>query len=202
MTSRILLVSGPVRSGKSDYAEELTKAASEEAAVGAGGTNVSPEGLVAYLATAEAGDQEMADRIAAHQARRPQAWLTKEAPFRPAEAIQEAYAAGRRVMLLDCLTMLVSNWLCRLLPEEEQEQLLEQDYFSAIAQPVEEIFALIRSLQDVTLVIVTDETGWGLVPDNALGRLYRDLAGRINRQAAAAADQVWLVVMGLPQQLK
>lgn len=199
MTSRIVLVSGPVRSGKSDYAEELTKAASEKAAAA---TGVSPEELVAYVATAEAGDQEMASRIAAHQARRPQAWLTKEAPFHPAAAIQEAYAAGRRVLLLDCLTMLVSNWLCRLLPEEEQEQLLEQDYFSAMAQPVEEMFALIRSLEDVTLVMVTDEVGWGLVPDNALGRLYRDLAGRINRQAAAAADQAWLVVMGLPQQLK
>ncbi len=199
MTSRIVLVSGPVRSGKSDYAEELTKAASEKAAAA---TGVSPEELVAYVATAEAGDQEMASRIAAHQARRPQAWLTKEAPFHPATAIQEAYAAGRRVLLLDCLTMLVSNWLCRLLPEEEQEQLLEQDYFSAMAQPVEEMFALIRSLEDVTLVMVTDEVGWGLVPDNALGRLYRDLAGRINRQAAAAADQAWLVVMGLPQQLK
>ncbi|MEL7623248.1 MAG: bifunctional adenosylcobinamide kinase/adenosylcobinamide-phosphate guanylyltransferase [Clostridiales bacterium] len=199
MTSRIVLVSGPVRSGKSDYAEELTKAASEEAAAA---TGVSPEELVAYVATAEAGDQEMASRIAAHQARRPRAWLTKEAPFHPALAIQEAYAAGRRVLLLDCLTMLVSNWLCRLLPEEEQEQLLEQDYFNAMAQPVEEMLALIRSLEDVTLVMVTDEVGWGLVPDNALGRLYRDLAGRINRQAAAAADQAWLVVMGLPQQLK
>jgi adenosylcobinamide kinase/adenosylcobinamide-phosphate guanylyltransferase len=64
------------------------------------------------------------------------------------------------------------------------------------------MLALAKGWGDCTLVIVTNEVGWGLAPDNALGRLYRDVAGRVNRRAAALADQVWLVVMGLPQQLK
>jgi adenosylcobinamide kinase/adenosylcobinamide-phosphate guanylyltransferase len=199
VASTIILVSGPARSGKSDFAEELARQASERAAVG---TKTPPEELVAYLATAEAGDQEMAGRIAAHRARRPPAWLTREEPFWPARAMGEAYAAGRRVLLLDCLTMLVSNWLCRLLPDEVGSQLLERDYFPALTRSWEEMFALAQNWEDCTLVIVTNEVGWGLAPDNALGRLYRDLAGRVNRRTAARADQVWLVVMGLPQRLK
>ena len=103
MKSKLILVTGGARSGKSSYAESLVTAYSK-----------GREEKAAYLATAQALDQEMTERIRKHSSSRPRGWQTYEEPFWPHKAFQQAAEAGKEVMLLDCLTMLTSNWLCRL----------------------------------------------------------------------------------------
>ena len=166
----VTLVLGGARSGKSRYAERLV----EEA--GSGGT---------YCATAEAGDAEMAERIAAHRARRGPFWRTIEAPLELAPAIAAEATPGRPV-LVDCLTFWLSNLLL------------------AGRQPAREADELVSALRKAAgpVVIVANEVGMGLVPETPLGRCFRDAAGRLNQQVAALADRVVFVAAGLPLVLK
>jgi len=168
--SPVTLVLGGARSGKSRYAERLV----EEA--GSGGT---------YCATAEAGDAEMAERIAAHRARRGPFWRTIEAPLELAPAIAAEATPGRPV-LVDCLTFWLSNLLL------------------AGRQPAREADELVSALRKAAgpVVIVANEVGMGLVPETPLGRCFRDAAGRLNQQVAALADRVVFVAAGLPLVLK
>jgi adenosylcobinamide kinase/adenosylcobinamide-phosphate guanylyltransferase len=166
----ITLVLGGARSGKSRYAERLVEAAAES------GT---------YCATAEAGDDEMAARIAAHRARRGAFWRTIEAPLDIAEIVA-GEAAPSRPLLIDCLTL----WLSNLLLAE---------------RPILEEFATLRTaLRDAAgpVVLVANEVGLGLVPETPLGRRFRDEAGRLNQEIAAIADRVVFVAAGLPLALK
>jgi len=165
----ITLVLGGARSGKSRYAEELVEAA-------------APAGT--YCATAEAGDAEMADRIADHQARRSAFWRTIEAPLDVAAAI--ATADPDRPVVVDCLTLWLSNLMHAGLPLEDASATLSQALREA-AGPV---------------VLVANEVGLGLVPETALGRAFRDAAGRLNQAVAAVADQVVFIAAGLPLVLK
>ncbi len=194
MAGRIILISGPVRSGKSDYAETMAAALAAE--------QDTRHQTVAYIATAQPFDSEMEERIKLHRARRPDAWQTYEAPFEPWEAIQSGYEAGHRVFLLDCLTMLVTNWLCRQFPDPDTYQMIGEKEQQEVLDMLGRLHRAAAERDDLTLIIVTNEVGWGLVPEYPLGRLYRDLSGRSNRYMAEAAAQAWLVVMGLPLQLK
>jgi adenosyl cobinamide kinase/adenosyl cobinamide phosphate guanylyltransferase len=166
----LTLVTGGARSGKSDHAEHLAREA--------GGT-------VTFIATAEAGDEEMARRIARHRAQRPDGWRTVEAPADPAAAI---LAAEGSVVVLDCVTLLVSN----LLTSGGEEAVLAQ--VDAILRA--------RSAHAGSLIVVTNEVGLGIVPANALARLYRDVLGLANRIVAEAADTVVLMVSGIPVRVK
>ena len=164
------LVLGGARSGKSAYAESLF--------AGAGAV---------YVATAEAIDDEMRDRIARHRARRGAQWTTVEAPLDLAGALgaplPDASGAG---VLVDCLTV----WLGNLMHagrdiDREARTLLES-----------------LAVAEVPLVLVANEVGLGVVPENALARAFRDHAGRLNQALAARADRVVLVTAGLPLDLK
>ena len=165
----ITLVLGGARSGKSRYAERLIEAAVPAAT---------------YCATAEAGDDEMRARIAAHRARRGAFWRTVEAPL--AVADDPRRSPDRRPLLIDCLTLWLSNLLLT-------------------GAALDQEFATLRAaLRDAAgpVVLVADEVGLGLVPETPLGRRFRDEAGRLNQEIAAIADRVVFVAAGLPLALK
>jgi adenosylcobinamide kinase/adenosylcobinamide-phosphate guanylyltransferase len=166
----LTLVLGGARSGKSRYAEALVEAAATR------GT---------YCATAEAGDAEMRARIAAHRARRGPFWRTVEAPLALAGAVL-GEAAPERPLLIDCLTLWLSNLLLG-------------------GAAIDDEFATLRAaLRDAAgpVVLVANEVGLGLVPQTPLGRAFRDAAGRLNQEVAAIADHVVFIAAGLPVVLK
>ena len=164
----LTLVLGGARSGKSRYAEGLIAA-------------LPPPWT--YLATAEAGDDEMAARIDAHRARRGTSWRTIEAPRELAAALA-ACASGP--VLIDCLTLWLSNLLLADAKIEKEIARLEQ-VLASRATPV---------------VVVANEVGSGVVPAQPLGRRFRDLQGALNQRIAARADRVVLMVAGLPLAVK
>lgn len=177
MAGKIVLVTGGARSGKSSFAERYAKKYGKH---------------IAYLATAEAWDDEMQFRIACHRADRPATWTTYEAPREAEHAIREA-GKGHDMILFDCITIYLSNLLCGF----TEADLHDTGRVYAAAESC--IGRLIDAARDVdsTVVFVTNEVGSGIVPENALARLYRDLAGLVNQQLAAAADEAYLVVSGL-----
>ncbi|MDD5452165.1 MAG: bifunctional adenosylcobinamide kinase/adenosylcobinamide-phosphate guanylyltransferase [Desulfovibrionales bacterium] len=141
-----------------------------------------------YLATGQAMDEEMKERIKAHQKQRGQDWRTVEEPLNIAGAIeQEAAKAG--VILIDCVTMWVSNMLLRDRPEEEIMRSV-----GALAERMQ------KSL--CSFILVTNEVGAGIVPENRLARGFRDLSGMINQALAACADEVYWLVAGIPVKIK
>jgi adenosylcobinamide kinase/adenosylcobinamide-phosphate guanylyltransferase len=170
--AKLTLVLGGARSGKSRYAESLIVA-------------LPPpwQPPWTYAATAEAGDAEMAERISAHRARRGSDWRTIEAPRHLAQALG---ACGKTPLLVDCLTLWLSNLMLADADIENEIARLETALAAATA-PV---------------VLVANEVGSGIVPDHPLGRRFRDLQGILNQRIAACADRVVLVVAGLPLALK
>lgn len=179
MGSKLTLVLGGTRSGKSAFAEELAKRWGKK---------------VTYVATAACLDQEMERRIAKHRAVRPPHWVTVEATQNIPQVIKEV-APASQVILIDCLTLLVSN----LLFQEENLEPLEAE--KRVLREIEEL-ALTAQDSPCRIVIVSSEVGLGLVPDNELGRLYRDILGKANQIVASAARDVYLVVAGIPVELK
>ena len=179
--AKLTLVLGGVRSGKSAFAEKLA------------GEWQRP---VIYLATGQAGDGEMAERIRRHRARRPADWRTVEEPLRPAAALAAALAAADQppVVLLDGL----DGWVANLIMEQEAA-----DFAAVESQALGELERLVTVCRgQAAAVLVSSEVGLSLVSDNVLGRRFQDLLGTVNQRAAAAADGVYLVVAGLPLALK
>jgi adenosylcobinamide kinase/adenosylcobinamide-phosphate guanylyltransferase len=169
----VTLVLGGARSGKSRYGEELILAA------------LRPGSRAVYLATAEAGDAEMAARIANHRKRRGPAWQTVEEPL-DLLGVLARYARPESPVLVDCLTL----WLSNVMAAGEDAD--------------SEIAALLEALGDAAgpVVLVSNEVGLGIVPDNALARAFADSAGLMNQKIAAAAGKVVLMNAGLAQVLK
>jgi adenosylcobinamide kinase/adenosylcobinamide-phosphate guanylyltransferase len=179
---RRTLVLGGARSGKSRFAEQLA------ADYGA---------PVVYVATAESGDDEMAHRIAHHQASRPATWRTVEARFDLARSVTEQQRDAHTVLVED-LTILLSNLTFREAPVDvEVDSATMGQAESAARIEVDGLLAL-----DAHIVLVSNEVGMGVVPAFPLGRLFRDALGRLNQYAAARADEAYLLVAGLPLRLK
>ena len=165
----IILITGGARSGKSVRAELRARAFA---------------GKPIYIATAEAHDAEMSERIVNHRARRGKDWLERECPLELVAALAETDGGGAR--LVDCLTLWLSNLL-----------LAERDWAKETARLADAILD-----QNSSVVLVTNEVGLGIVPDNALAREFRDHAGRLNQAMAALADRVFFLAAGLPLTLK
>jgi len=179
MGKRLTLILGGARSGKSAYAQRLAMERGER---------------VLYVATADAGDEEMAARIAAHQAERPAHWRTLEAPRRVGAAIRSAGDVD--VILIDCLTLLASNVIVPML-----EPVTEEKAESALNAEMDELFAGYRA-NNAEWIVISNEVGLGLVPPYPLGRVYRDVLGRANQRLAAEADEVVFLIAGLPMWVK
>ena len=197
---KLILVTGGARSGKSRLAEGLAKDLVRDRAAA---DPSQPQ--VIYLATAEAGDTEMQERIRRHQQRRPAAWETIEESF-AAEAVIRTNGENAPVILLDCLAILLSNWLLTEYGTGEDSDGPELNHLaeSQSQELLDRVAALARTAREAAshVIIVTNEVGLGLVPANPLGRLYRDLLGLSNQLVAAQADEVYLVWVGIPQKIK
>jgi adenosylcobinamide kinase/adenosylcobinamide-phosphate guanylyltransferase len=172
-----ILITGGARSGKSRFAQQLA---------------ADFGGKVLFVATAEAKDEAMRLRIEAHRKSRPQDWETLEAPL-GVSAVIRGYTGEADVVVIDCITMLVSNTLLREQAKPDAEELVLKE-IEALAAKMDELA--------VTFITVTNEVGLGLVPDSELGRRYRDCLGKANQVLTRHADEVYLMVAGLPIRLK
>ena len=180
--SHIILVTGGARSGKSAFAEKFVASHGQR---------------IAYVATAEIFDDEMRYRVALHRKRRPAAWTTYEAPFAAEGAIRAASEA-HDALLFDCLTVYLSNLVCKL----SEDELADEARVYELAHSAADRLIAAAKESGMTCIFVTNEVGAGIVPENKLARLYRDIAGLVNQQVAAAAEAVYLTVSGIPVDIK
>jgi adenosylcobinamide kinase/adenosylcobinamide-phosphate guanylyltransferase len=176
---KMTFVLGGARSGKSTYAEKLALAYG---------------GRVTYIATAEALDDEMATRIENHKKSRPEEWETREIPHNLAEVLKKN-PIDSDVVLLDCLTLLVSNLLLK--HSSEGEDIDEEAVYVDGMSEIEGLLTIIEESR-AEWIIVSNEVGLGLVPPYPLGRVYRDLLGSLNQRVAAKADEVYWMAAGIP----
>lgn len=167
--TKITLVTGGAKSGKSRHAEAIVRA---------------QDGAAIYIATGQALDAEMAERISAHKAQRGTGWLTVEEPHDLCGALIRTDGQGTR--LVDCMTL----WLSNIFLAETEWQAALEDVLKTLA------------VQQSPVVLVTNEVGWGIVPMSEMGRRYRDASGVMNQRIAAIADSVVMVSCGLPLTLK
>ncbi len=189
MSHRMVLVIGGARSGKSAFAQSLAAETGSE---------------VCFIATAEAKDEEMLERIRRHRLSRPKEWETLELQ----DGIRlERLPTENKVVVFDCLTVFLSNLMSvygldRL--EEGGDAVPESEVEWKAEKIVEEALAVLKELRRRCrkLIVVSNEVGMGLVPPFRSGRLFRDISGRMNQMLAEEADEVYLVAAGLPLDLK
>lgn len=184
----MILITGGSSSGKSEFAEQLVSEMGERRL---------------YLATGRVTDDEMAARVLKHQLRRGSLWQTVEGNPPEDSMAYDEYDG----ILLDSVTTWVTNLLFASF--EEDGQFVEPDWFKVDYRQIEEMiigsvrtFAQMAKVHDLPLVLVTDETGLGLVPDTPLGRAFRDMLGHVNQLLAGIADDVYFVVSGIPMHIK
>jgi len=169
---KTIFISGPVRSGKSRLAVELAKKSGKR---------------VVFLATAQALDPQMQRRIKAHKKERPAAWHTIEEPVAVAAVIKKRLAG--ELVILDCITLWLSNMLLAGLG------------LAVINARIKKFVETIKTCR-AAVIIVSNEVGWGIVPENKLARDFRDIAGTANQKIAAVADEVYLCASGIPIRIK
>jgi adenosylcobinamide kinase/adenosylcobinamide-phosphate guanylyltransferase len=180
--SRITLVLGGARSGKSALAVQLAERSHPP---------------VLFVATATRSDVEMTERIDAHRATRPAEWRTLEAPLDVGVAVR-AQLGDARTVLLDCLSLLVSN---ALLASEDGGERSGVVVEARVMSDIQKLVAAVRDA-DAHLIVVSNEVGMSVVPPTPLGRTFRDALGRANQEVAALADAVYLLVAGIPVDVK
>jgi len=177
----IVLVTGGARSGKSTFAENLYKGKKD----------------VVYIATSKAFDEEMKERIKLHKESRPDYWRTYEGNYSLTDALGE-----ERNYLLDCITVLTSNIMFDMTKDVEYiSYKLQKEVEEKVCG---ELYNLIKAVEekDFNLVMVTNEVGYSLVPENHIGRVFRDVQGRVNQKIAAMSQEVYLVCCGIPVKIK
>ncbi len=192
--SKLIVILGGARSGKSAFAERLAASRGQS---------------VAFIATATASDDEMRERIASHRASRPKGWYTIEEPHDLAKAVRHA-AELADVVLLDCMTLWLGNMLLQTSWQDEKDDEGEVEFYTASGlfdeRALEEIEALLDVVKSLspnkTLIVVTNEVGFGVVPAYFLGRLYRDTLGYVNQRLAQIAERVYLMVAGIAVDIK
>ena len=184
MSKRFVLVIGGAGSGKSHFAQELASKLGE---------------AVLFVATAVAGDEEMHQRIEEHRRKRAAAWRTLEITTDVGRQILEKIG-GAQVVIVDCITLLVNNIFSQY-SDQSGEQINAPLIEKGVIAEIGELIECTKQI-DASFIIVTNEVGLGLVPANRLGRLYRDLLARANQMLAQAADEVYLMVAGLPVPIK
>ncbi|HJS20947.1 MAG TPA: bifunctional adenosylcobinamide kinase/adenosylcobinamide-phosphate guanylyltransferase [Anaerolineales bacterium] len=177
---RITLILGGARSGKSSYAQQLAKESDRS---------------VTFLATAQALDEEMSARIEIHRSERPAAWQTLEVPFWIAACVEEIQS---EVVILDCITLLLSNLLMQFVRDDLAE---EVSFMQAVKKEIEDLISAIHE-SDQHWIIVSNEVGLGLVPAYQMGRVYRDGMGWANQRLAREAERVLYMVTGIPMAVK
>jgi adenosylcobinamide kinase/adenosylcobinamide-phosphate guanylyltransferase len=177
---KIILITGGARSGKSRYAQDM--------AIKAGVP-------VLFVATAEAGDEDMRKRIEAHQKSRPTDWSTLETTTKLGDQIARSIGQAKLV-IVDCMTLLVNNIFM------QYDDTIDVD--TAEKGVMDEIEELIDCMDRVEadFIIVTNETGLGIVPADRISRLYRDILGRANHRLAQRADEVYMLIAGIPLAVK
>jgi adenosylcobinamide kinase/adenosylcobinamide-phosphate guanylyltransferase len=184
LSRKCVLIIGGAGSGKSHFAQELA---------------LKLGGSVLFVATAEAGDEEMRQRIEQHKRKRSAAWSTLEVTTGVGRRILEKIGAAQ-VVVVDCITLLVSNIFSQYSDQSGgriDAPLIEQGVMAEVGELIDCIKRV-----DVSFIIVSNEVGLGVVPANRMGRLYRDLLAKANRMLAQAADEVYLMVVGLPLLIK
>lgn len=184
MKSTIILCSGGARSGKSEFAEQLA---------------LSLKGRKAYVATGQAFDDEMKDRIKKHQLRRGKEWITFEIPLHLHKNWEQIKNVSD-VILIDCLTMFTSNHVFAHgdINTQEDSNRIE----TIILEELRLLLQEINNSNDKTVIFVTNEIGLGIVPENKLARYFRDITGRVNREVASAANKMYLTISGVTIELK
>lgn len=184
--SKIILVTGGARSGKSTFAESEIKKLDKK---------------TAYIATAIAFDEGMRNRIEKHVAQRPSIWTTYEKPTQAHEVV-ETISKDHQVVLLDCITVLTTNTLFQ--NDVDWDTVDEATIDDIEAKIKADMIRLVEAFRKtaLTVYLVTNEIGSGIVPENRLARLFRDIAGRINQYLGQEADEVFLVVSGIPVKIK
>jgi len=176
-----ILITGGARSGKSRFAQELALKLGKP---------------VLFVATAVAGDEEMRHRIEEHQKNRPSDWSTLEVTTYVGSRISQQIGRAQ-VVVVDCITLLVNNIFSQYSDQPPDASLIEPKLTAEIGELIECI-----NHTNASFIMVTNEVGTGLVPANQVGRLYRDLLGKANQMLAQSADEVYLMVAGLPVLIK
>jgi len=197
LAKKFILILGGARSGKSTFAQSMAAKLGKK---------------VLFVATAQPLDEEMASRVAEHKRRRPKNWRTLEIDTRVGKKLQ-SQIEDADVILLDCITLLVSNILTKedgkpLSSPLTLEDKGESESAEAIAGGEKQVMAEIEDLLDCIdkhandFIVVSNEVGLGLVPDNKLGRIYRDLLGKANQLLAQHASEAYFMVSGIPVKIK
>jgi adenosylcobinamide kinase / adenosylcobinamide-phosphate guanylyltransferase len=180
MAEKITLVLGGARSGKSTFAQQLAQTTGQN---------------VLFLATAQVHDDEMARRVAAHRATRPATWETLEASNNLTSAL-ETRPGQYSVILLDCVTLLLGGVFHNL-----NENSSETEFTREAERIMDDLFQAMENRAE-HWILVSNEVGLGIVPDNLMGRVFRDVQGRANQQLAARADEVYFLAAGIPLKIK
>jgi adenosylcobinamide kinase/adenosylcobinamide-phosphate guanylyltransferase len=192
LLAKFILILGGVRSGKSRFAQEMAERLGDK---------------VLFVATAKAFDDEMASRIEEHERNRPKNWRTLEIDSKVGRRL-EGQIGDADVVLLDCVTLLVSNILtgegrefsCHCDPERSEEAAISEAENQVMAE-IKDLIECIDKHKGISIV-VSNEVGLGLVPDNKLGRIYRDLLGKANQLLARHASEVYFMISGIPVKIK